>query len=90
LYRSAVLFRVLMANASGEAQFRETNSLRSVCYGAVRGEITMLPMTALRRVLGRLALIALMGMALTACDKCGNSIIRGDAGMLVCKDERPR
>ena len=50
----------------------------------------MLPMTALRRVLGRLALIALMGMALTACDKCGNSLIRGDAGMLVCKDERPR
>jgi hypothetical protein len=75
---------------ASERSSGETNSLRGACYDAVLGEITMLPMTGWRRVLGRLALVALTGLTLTACDKCGNSIIRGDAGPLACKDERPR
>ncbi len=30
------------------------------------------------------------GLTLAACDKCGNSIFRADAGPLVCRDQAPR
>jgi hypothetical protein len=30
------------------------------------------------------------GLTLAACDKCGNSIFRADAGPLACRDQAPR
>jgi hypothetical protein len=55
----------------------------------MRGEITMLP-TGLRRVLARVAVVAVAACALAACDKCGNSILHGNAGPLVCKGDQPK
>ncbi len=45
---------------------------------------------ALRRTGLRVVCIVLAGMTLAACDKCGNSIFRADAGPLVCRDQAPR
>jgi hypothetical protein len=36
----------------------------------------------------RIACLALAAFVLTACDKCGNTIFRTDAGPSICKDER--
>jgi hypothetical protein len=37
----------------------------------------------------RVVCIVLAGMALAACDKCGNSIFRAEAGPLACRDQAP-
>ena len=31
-----------------------------------------------------------IGLALSACDKCGNSIFRSDAGPFACKEKLPQ
>jgi len=38
----------------------------------------------------RIACFLIAGLTLAACDKCGNSIFRVDAGPLVCRDQAPR
>jgi len=54
-----------------------------------RVETSMLPTSAPSRAVLRVAVIAAAALLLAACDKCGNSIFRVDAGPLVCKDQRP-
>ena len=55
----------------------------------MRGDTSILP-AGIRSVMARCVGIALAALLLVACDKCGNNIFRVDAGMLVCKDERPK
>jgi hypothetical protein len=38
----------------------------------------------------RMACLLLVTVTLAACDKCGNTVFRTDAGPSVCKDERPK
>ena len=38
----------------------------------------------------RAACLLLVGFTLAACDKCGNSIFKAEAGPLVCRDQAPR
>jgi hypothetical protein len=38
----------------------------------------------------RAVFFVIAGLTLAACDKCGNSIFRADAGPLVCRDQAPR
>jgi hypothetical protein len=38
----------------------------------------------------RIACLLLATVTLAACDKCGNTVFRTDAGPSVCKDERPK
>jgi hypothetical protein len=45
---------------------------------------------ALRRTGLRIVCVVLAGLTLAACDKCGNSIFRADAGPLACRDQAPR
>jgi hypothetical protein len=45
------------------------------------------------RLWSRLAAViclGLLGVTLTACDKCGNSIFGSNAGTLVCKEKLPQ
>ena len=44
----------------------------------------------LRRTGLRVICIVLAGMTLAACDKCGNSVFRAEAGPLACRDQAPR
>ena len=44
----------------------------------------------LRRTGLRVVCIVLAGMTLAACDKCGNSIFRAEAGPQMCRDTAPR
>ena len=38
----------------------------------------------------RVVCVVIAGLTLSACDKCGNSIFRADAGPLACRDQAPR
>jgi len=38
----------------------------------------------------RIACLLVAGFTLAACDKCGNSIFKAEAGPLVCRDQAPR
>jgi len=38
----------------------------------------------------RAVCLLIASVTLAACDKCGNSIFRADAGPLVCRDQAPR
>ena len=38
----------------------------------------------------RAACLLLAGLTLAACDKCGNSIFKAEAGPLACRDQGPR
>ena len=49
----------------------------------------MLPV-GVRGVMTRCFCVVFAALLLAACDKCGNNIFRVDAGMFVCKDERPK
>jgi len=67
--------------------------LTNGCYKATRTwETSMVPVLRVRYggIAIRAACLVVIALMLTACDKCGNSIFRMDAGPFACKEPLPK